>query len=124
MIHKDAHSIGSAATLSAGGHAALHTARAVTAPVVVARPITSHSVAPELEYASFGARLLAMIIDMVILNIASSMIQAPFMMMMLGNLNATTMVVGFAAPILLFGGLATFYTVWLESSALLDSTTR
>ncbi len=117
MIHKDAHSIGSAAVLPAGDSAALHTARAVMAPAVIARPITPHSVTPELEYASFGARLLAMIIDMVILNIASSMIQAPFLMMMLGNLNATTMVVGFAAPLLLFGGLAMFYTVWLESSA-------
>ncbi len=75
------------------------------------------SVELELEYASFGARLLAMIIDMVILNTASSMIQAPFLALMLGNLNPTTMIVSFAAPIFLFGGLSVFYTVWLESSA-------
>ncbi|MCH8853349.1 MAG: RDD family protein [Planctomycetes bacterium] len=117
MIHKDAHSGGSAAVLPAGGNVALHTARAVMAPVGTARPITPQSRLQELEYASFGARLLAMIIDMVILNTASSMIQAPFLMLMLGNLNPTTMIVSFAAPILLFGGLATFYTVWLESSA-------
>ncbi len=117
MIHEDAHSTGSAATLSTGGHAALHIARAVMTPTVVARPITPHSVALELGYASFGARLLAMIIDMVILNTASSMIQAPFLMLMLGNLNPTTMIVSFAAPIFLFGGLSVFYTVWLESSA-------
>ncbi len=117
MIHKDAHSSGSAATLPAGHNAALHTARAVVAPAVVARPITPHSGSPEFEYASFGARLLAMIIDIVIVNTASSMIQAPFLALMLGNLNSTTMIVGFVAPIFLVGGMAVFYTVWLESSA-------
>ncbi|MCH8880806.1 MAG: RDD family protein [Planctomycetes bacterium] len=116
MIHKDTHSIGSAAVLPAGENAALHTARPVVAPAVVARPIMSHSAVQELEYASFGARLLAMIIDMVILNTASSMIQAPFLALMLGNLNPTTMIVGLVAPIFLYGGLAMFYTVWLESS--------
>ncbi|MCH8912817.1 MAG: RDD family protein [Planctomycetes bacterium] len=117
MIHKDTHSIGSAATLPAGDNAALHTARAVVAPAVVARPITPRSGSPEFEYASFGARLLAMIIDMVILNTASSMIQAPFLMMMLGNLNPTTMIASLAGPIVLIGGLSVLYTVWLESSA-------
>ncbi len=109
--------MGSAATLSAGLGPALHTARAVVVPAVVARPITRQSVKLELEYASFGARLLAMIIDIVIVNTASSMIQAPFLAMMLGNLNSTTMIVGFVAPIFLVGGMAVFYTVWLESSA-------
>ena len=103
--------------LPAGGNVALHTARAVMAPLVTARPITPHSRSQELEYASFGARLLAMIIDMVILNTASSMIQAPFLMLMLGNLNPTTMIVSFAAPLILIGGLTALYTVWLESSA-------
>ena len=117
MIHKHAHSIGSAATLSAGDGPALHTAHAVVAPVVTARPIMPHSISLELEYASFGARLLAVIIDIIIVNTASSMIQAPFLAMMLGNLNSTTMIVGFVGPILLVGGLAVFYTVWLESSA-------
>ncbi len=117
MRHKDAYSSGSAATLSAGHSAALHTARAVITPAVVARPIMPHSDTRELEYASFGARLLAMIIDIVIVNTASSMIQAPFLALMLGNLNSTTMIVGFVAPIFLVGGMAVFYTVWLESSA-------
>ena len=117
MRHKDAHSIGSAVVLPAGEGPTLHTARAVVAPAVVARPIMPHSVALELEYASFGARLLAMIIDIVIINTASSMIQAPFLALMLGNLNSTTMIVGFVGPIFLVGGLAVFYTVWLESSA-------
>ncbi len=117
MRHKDTYSSGSAATLPAGAKAALHTARAVVAPTVVARPIMPQSVNLELEYASFGARLLAMIIDIVIVNTASSMIQAPFLALMLGNLNSTTMIVGFVAPIFLMGGLAVFYTVWLESSA-------
>jgi uncharacterized RDD family membrane protein YckC len=54
---------------------------------------------------------------MVILNTASSMIQAPFIALMLGNLNPTTMIVGFAAPLLVGAGLAVVYTVWLESSA-------
>ncbi len=116
MIHKDAHSIGSAAALPAGDGPALHTARAVAAPAVVARAIMPHSVSPELEYASFGARLLAMIIDIIILNTASSMIQAPFLVLMLGNLNPTTMIVGFVAPIFLVLAAALFYTVWLESS--------
>ncbi len=117
MIHKDTHSIGSAATLSAGPGPALHTARAVVVPAVVARPIMPQSGSPELECASFGARLLALIIDMVIVNTASSLIQAPFLALMLGNLNSTTMIVGFVAPIILVGGMAVFYTVWLESSA-------
>ncbi len=117
MIHKDAYSSGSAATLPAGNNAALHTARAIVAPTVVARAIMPRSGSLELEYASFGARLLAMIIDMVILNTASSMIQAPFLAVMLGNLNPTTMIVGFAAPLLVGAGLAVVYTVWLESSA-------
>ncbi len=117
MIHKDTHSIGSAAVLPAGENAALHTARPIVAPAVVARPIMPHSISLELEYASFGARLLAMIIDMIILNTASAMIQAPFMALMLGNLNSTTMIVSFVGPILLVGGLAVLYTVWLESSA-------
>ncbi len=117
MIHKDTHSIGSAATLSAGDATALHTARPVIAPAITARPITSHTAPPELEYASFGARLLALVIDVIIVNTASSMIQAPFLALMLGNLNSTTMIVGFVGPILLVGALAVFYTVWLESSA-------
>ena len=117
MIHKNAYSSGSAATLSAGNNAALHTARAIVAPTVVARAIMPPSDSLELEYASFGARLLAMIIDMVILNSVSSMIQAPLLAMMLRNLNSTTMIVGLVAPILVAGGLAVFYTVWLESSA-------
>ncbi len=108
MIHKDAYSSGSAM---------VHTARAVVAPIVTARPIMPQSDSPELEYASFGARLLALIVDVVIVNTASSMIQAPFLAMMLGNLNSTTMIVGFVAPIFLVGGMAVFYTVWLESSA-------
>ena len=117
MRHKDTYSSGSTATLAAVDSAVLHTARAVAAPAVIARPITLHPRSPDLEYASFGARLLAMIIDMVILNTASSMIQAPFLALMLGNLNPTTMIVGFAAPLLVGAGLAVVYTVWLESSA-------
>ncbi len=58
-----------------------------------------------------------MIIDIVVVNTASSMIQALFLALMLGNLNSTTMIVGFVGPILLVGGLAVFYTVWRESSA-------
>ena len=117
MIHKDAHSNRSAATLPAGDGVALHTARAIVAPAIMARPIMPQLSSPELVYASFGARLVAMIIDIVIVNTASSMIQAPFLALMLGNLNSTTMIVGFVAPIFLVGGLAVFYTVWLESSA-------
>ena len=55
--------------------------------------------------------------DMVILNTVSSMIQAPLLTMMLRNLNSITIIVGLVAPIFVAGGLAVFYTVWLESSA-------
>ncbi len=117
MIHNDAHSNRSAAILPAEDGVVLHTARAIVAPAIMARPIMPQLSAPKLEYASFGARLVAMIIDIIIVNTASSMIQTPFLMLMLGNLNPTTMIVGFVGPILVVGGLAVFYTVWLESSA-------
>ena len=107
---------GHAATLIRPSRQAMPVARAAVSPAVTARPIAHRTTPDEYQYASFGARVLAVIIDFIILNVVLSMLNAVFLAMMLNDLNTTTMLLGVAGPMLLGGALTMLYSVWLESS--------
>lgn len=83
----------------------------------MARPIAQRTTSYEYQYASFGARVLAMVIDFIILNVVMSMLNAVILAMMFNNLNTATMILGMVGPLLLGGALTMLYSVWLESSA-------
>jgi uncharacterized RDD family membrane protein YckC len=69
-----------------------------------------------LQYATFGARAIAAVIDVVILQIAGSMIDAMFMGALLSHISATSIMVATVGPLVANGVLTLFYCVWLESS--------
>ncbi len=77
MAHELSDSTTSLQTLIPHTRPAVPQARALAAPAVVARPLAQESFRVEFAYAGFGARALAMIIDIVILNSAMAMIQVP-----------------------------------------------
>ena len=70
-----------------------------------------------LVYATFGSRVGAAVIDFIILQVASSFIQALFLPVMFGNLNGQTIIIGMVGPLILTSLFALFYSVYLESSS-------
>ena len=71
----------------------------------------------ELRCASFGARAGAAVIDFVILQAASMILDSMFLGLLLGNLSTTTILAATMGPLLVSGVFALFYSVWLESSS-------
>ncbi|MCP4594074.1 MAG: RDD family protein [bacterium] len=67
--------------------------------------------------ASFGARAVAAVIDFVILQMASAIVNSMFLGLLLNNLNATTILAATMGPLLVGGVFALLYSVWLESSS-------
>jgi len=69
-----------------------------------------------INYASFGARVAAAVIDFVILQSASMLVHAVFAGMLLRNLSTTTILAATIGPLVISGSLAFVYSVWMESS--------
>ncbi len=116
MEHRLPESEGSTATLASRPEHAVHAARAVVTPAVIARPATEQTTPVEFQYARFGARALAAFIDFIILNAVLSLINMVFMAVMFSGLNTTTILLSTIGPIVLGGALTLFYSVWLECS--------
>jgi uncharacterized RDD family membrane protein YckC len=72
--------------------------------------------AAELYFAGFGARVGAAVLDFVIVQVVSALIESMFFGAALRNLTGATIMAATVGPLLACGAFAFFYSVWLEAS--------
>lgn len=90
--------------------------RQAVAPLHVPTFDYTNSSASALRYAGFGARVCAAVIDFVILQVISLVIDGLFAGAVLSNMNTGTILAATFGPLVFGSVVGLIYSVWLESS--------
>ena len=90
--------------------------RGANAAEVFAPPVADRAEPEDVQYAGFGARAGAAVIDMIIMQVVTMLINALFIAMLLRNMTDGSVFLATVGPLIVGGAFAMFYTVWLESS--------
>lgn len=81
-----------------------------------ARPVTREADPEDVQYASWGVRAGAAVIDIFVMQVVTMLINTFFIAMLLRSLTDGSVLLATIGPLVVGGAFALFYTVWLESS--------